>query len=333
MQKDKHMRNGTTLLLLAAMALAGAACLTAWGAGPVVAASLEPTDSGAPSAMVIFPVGEKPNPKGVGMKPVVFNHLIHEKKIEDCVTCHHTGDPVSCTTCHTVEGKAEGNFVTLERAMHATDIARRDKGNTPQSCVSCHEQQLRQRQCAGCHALVKPARNAAWCAVCHTGAPSMSSQQMQQGMAGKLPQAQNEALAAEVALAKKPVEYLTGLQAPYKVVIDALAEQYEPRVFTHRRHVSSLMERISDDKLAQAFHTRPETLCSTCHHNSPLSATPPKCGNCHTTNIDPKNPTRPTLKAAYHLQCMGCHKAMKVGRPLNTDCTTCHKQRAPQRAD
>lgn len=93
------------------------------------------------------------------------------------------------------------------------------------------------------------------------------------------------------------------------------------------------MERIKDDKLAQAFHTKPETLCAACHHNSPLSATPPKCGSCHTTNIDPKNPTRPTLKAAYHLQCMGCHKAMKVGRPKNTDCTTCHKQRAPQRAD
>ena len=76
-----------------------------------------------------------------------------------------------------------------------------------------------------------------------------------------------------------------------------------------------------------------ETLCSACHHNSPLSATPPKCSSCHTTSIDPKYPDRPRLKAAYHLQCMGCHKAMKVGRPKNTDCTTCHKQRAPQRAD
>ena len=53
------------------------------------------------------------------------------------------------------------------------------------------------------------------------------------------------------------------------------------------------MERIKDDKLAQAFHTKPETLCSACHHNSPLSATPPKCSSCHTTSIDPKNPDRP----------------------------------------
>ena len=168
------MRNGTTLLLLAAMALAGAACLTSWGAGSASAASLEPTDSGAPSAMVIFPVGEKPNPKGAAMKPVVFNHLVHEKKVENCESSHHTGDTVACTTCHTVEGKAEGNFITLERAMHAPKIAKRAKGNTPQSCVSCHEQQLKRRECAGCHVLVKPVRNDAWCAVCHTVAPSMT---------------------------------------------------------------------------------------------------------------------------------------------------------------
>ena len=94
----------------------------------------------------MFPVSEKPNPKGSAMKPVVFNHLIHEKKVENCETCHHTGDPVACTTCHTVEGKAEGNFITLDRAMHATNIAKRAKGNTPVSCVSCHEQQTKERR-------------------------------------------------------------------------------------------------------------------------------------------------------------------------------------------
>ena len=47
------MRNGTSLLLLAALALAGAACLTALGAGSATAAALEPTDSGAPSAIVM----------------------------------------------------------------------------------------------------------------------------------------------------------------------------------------------------------------------------------------------------------------------------------------
>lgn len=321
------MRNGTTLLLLAAMALAGAACLTAWGAGSAAAASLEATDSGAPSAMVIFPVGEKPNPKGSAMKPTVFNHLIHEKKIENCESCHHTGDTVACTTCHTVEGKAEGNFITLERAMHATDIAQRPKGqNTPQSCVSCHEQQLKRRECAGCHVLVKPKRDAAWCASCHNVTPAMTKAQLQQGIAGNLPAEENEALATETVLAKKPVPYLAPKETPLKVVIGELADEYKPTLFTHRRHLNSLMEGIKDDKLAQAFHTQPETLCAACHHYSPLSATPPKCSSCHSAAIDPKHPERPQLKAAYHLQCMGCHSAMKVGRPRNTDCTTCHKR-------
>ena len=311
------MRNGTSLLLLAALALAGAACLTALGAGSATAAALEPTDSGAPSAIVMFPVSAKPNPKGAAMKPAVFNHLVHEKKIANCETCHHTGDPVACSTCHTTEGKAEGNFVTLDRAMHATV-----------SCVSCHEQQTKERrECAGCHAIVTPKRDQAWCATCHNVTSSMTPEQMQQGIKGKLPPDQNEALAAETVLNHKTVQPLTAMQGPYKVSIDALADKYEPSNFTHRRHVASLMERIKGDKLAEAFHNKPETLCATCHHRSPLSATPPKCGSCHTKEIDPANPNRPSLKAAYHLQCMGCHQGMNVGRPKNTDCTTCHKAR------
>ena len=332
MQKDKHMRNGTSLLLLAAIALAGAACLTALG-GTATAAALEPTDSGAPSAIVMFPVGEKPNPKGAAMKPVVFNHLIHEKKVDNCETCHHTGDPVSCSTCHTVEGKAEGNYITLDRAMHATNIAKRAKGNTPVSCVSCHEQQTKERrECAGCHAIVTPKRDEAWCATCHNITPSMTPEQMQKGINGTLLPGDNEALAAETVLARKPVEPVSPMLAPYKVVIDALADKYEPSNFTHRRHLTSLMERIKDDKLAQAFHNKPEILCATCHHRSPLSLTPPKCGSCHTKEIDKANPGRPNLMAAYHLQCMGCHKGMNVARPRDTDCTTCHKA-APKSAD
>ncbi|MDO5483541.1 MAG: cytochrome c3 family protein [Desulfovibrionaceae bacterium] len=321
------MRNGTKLLLLAAMALACTACLTVWGAGSATAASLELTDSGAPSAQVMFPVGEKPNPMGAGMKPVVFNHLIHEKAVDDCTVCHHTGDPVSCTSCHTVEG----TLVNLERAMHATDIAKRSDGVTPQSCVSCHEKQLARRECAGCHNIVKSERGNDWCATCHNVSPKMTQAQMQKGIAGKLSPEENLSLAEETVLSQKPAQPLSPMAGPYKVVIGSLADQYQPNVFTHRRHVSSLMEAIKDDKLAQAFHNKPETLCAACHHRSPLSATPPRCGNCHSVNIDPANPERPTLKAAYHLQCMGCHDGMKVARPRKTDCATCHKP-APQRA-
>lgn len=194
--------------------------------------------------------------------------------------------------------------------------------------MSCHEQQTKERrECAGCHAIVTPKRDQAWCATCHNVTSSMTPEQMQLGIKGKLPADQNEALAAETVQSQKTVQPLSAMQGPLKVTIDALADKYEPNNFTHRRHVASLMERIKGDKLAAAFHNKPETLCATCHHRSPLSATPPKCGSCHTKDIDPKNPNRPNLKAAYHLQCMGCHQGMNVGRPKNTDCTTCHKAR------
>ncbi|MBO4300471.1 MAG: Nine-heme cytochrome C [Desulfovibrio sp.] len=322
------MRNGTVLLLLAALALAGVVCLSAPGTAAAKAATLASTDSGAPSAIVMFPVSAKPNPKGTAMTPTVFNHLNHEKAVAKCETCHHTGDPVACSTCHTIEGKAEGNFVTMERAMHATHIHKRGNGTTPTSCVSCHEDVTRKRQeCAGCHNIVVPRHDAAWCASCHNVTTSITPEQLQQGIDGTLSLEQRESLAADTVHTPKPTRMLTPMDGPYKVRIDALAEKYLPNNFTHRRHVSSLMEKIRGDKLARAFHNQPETLCSTCHHRSPLSATPPKCGSCHTKDIDHRYPDRPNLKAAYHLQCMGCHKAMNVGRPKNTDCTTCHKAR------
>lgn len=327
------MRKGTTLLLLAALALAGAPCLQV-GSGTAVAAELELTDSGAPSAIVIFPVGETPNPRGAVMPPTAFNHVVHEKWMaragKDCMICHHTGDAVACTACHTLEGKAEGGFVPLARAMHAGRVAPR-KEYTPSSCVSCHRQQMARRECAGCHTtLVKTKRDAAWCTVCHSVTPSMTAKQLQDGMAGKLSGRENERLAVETAAARKPVTYTSPMLAPYKVVIDSLAGEYQPSVFTHRRHVTSLMERIKDNALASAFHTEPTALCATCHHHSPPSVTPPKCGSCHSKTPDPTHPKRPALMAAFHLQCMRCHTDMNVARPRNTDCATCHKPRVAE---
>ena len=324
------MRNGKTLLRwMVAMVVVAVACtglvLTSHVANATEPA-LEPTESGAPSAMVLFPVTEKPNPAKAAMRPVVFNHLVHEKKVTDCESCHHTGEPVACSTCHTVEGKAEGKFITLERAMHAENIAVRKNGVTPKSCVSCHNENLKRRECAGCHNIVKPSRGEAYCATCHNVSATMTDEQMTKGMKGTL--ASDADLAAATVAEKKAAQLIKPEAIPYKVTIDSIADKYEGNNFMHARHISSLMKRIEGDKLAGAFHNNPATLCSTCHHNSPLSATPPKCSSCHSAKPDVKNPGRPSLKAAYHLQCMGCHDGMKVARPRNTDCTTCHKERA-----
>ena len=169
--------------------------------------------------------------------------------------------------------------------------------------------------------------------VCHVVTSKMTPEQYQLGVAGKLSAEDRVALAEATIAERKPVDYLAPEACPYKVEIGSLSDKFEPNLFNHRRHVSSLMKRIEGDNLAKAFHSEPEILCATCHHRSPLSATPPKCGSCHSAKIDPRVPERPTLKAAYHLQCMGCHDGMDVARPLDTSCASCHKPRATENAN
>ncbi len=331
------MRNGKTLLrcmrIMAVLAVVMTMTLTMSFLANA-APELEPTDSGAPSAMVMFPVTEKPNPSEAGMRPAVFNHLIHERKIPDCESCHHTGDTVSCSSCHTVEGKADGNYITLERAMHAENIAKRAEGTTtPQSCVSCHVENLKQPDCAGCHVLIpKPARTEQYCASCHDVSDYMSSEQFVQGAKGEIDLDENHELAADTVWDReRKVERATPIdpeEIPDVVTIGILSNEFEANEFNHRQHYQSLLDRVSESKLASAFHTDPATLCAACHHQSPPSKTPPKCVNCHSPTMSMETPDRPALKAAYHLQCMGCHVAMEAGAPDNTSCTSCHEERA-----
>lgn len=329
------------MLLLAIILLAGANSMVL-SAEP--AQGLEPTDSGAPSAILIFPVTAKPNPDAVGMAPVAFNHVIHEKWMDrekkDCVVCHHTGDPVACTTCHTVEGTSDSKFVTLHTAMHAPKISVKTE-HQPSSCVSCHASQVKNRECAGCHTSLVSAnarKQNSWCTVCHTITPAMTKNQMLQGIANTLPEMENEKLAEATALARKQTQYWSPMTAPYKVSINTLQgpqplePDYQACLFNHRQHVVTLLDRIKDNKLAGTFHTQQATLCMTCHHRTPATATPPKCVDCHITSVKRSNPGMPYLKAAYHLQCMSCHKDMKVARPRDTDCETCHKLRPIQGA-
>ncbi len=328
------MRNGKSLLLrirtwvVLAMVVPSLLCVAFMAHA---APELEPTDSGAPSAMVMFPISDKPSPFGAGMRPVVFNHYVHENAIDDCESCHHTGDTVTCSSCHTVEGTEDGNFITLERAMHATDI--KDRGadaTTPASCVSCHTQQLlERRECAGCHTIHINAPHAeTYCASCHDVTPNMTQEQFKQGVRGELSADENLALATETVYLREKNQKMSisEHEIPQKVYINGLSNKYKGNVFNHKRHYSSLVKRVAEDKLAAAFHKDPLSMCAACHHQSPLSVTPPKCVTCHTPKMDLNSSAeRPALQAAYHLQCMACHDAMQVARPLNTSCTSCHK--------
>ena len=64
--------------------------------------------------------------------------------------------------------------------------------------------------------------------------------------------------------------------------------------------------------------------CAACHHLRPRDAAAGEtvaCRACHQDDSAQKDDARVGLKAAYHLQCMGCHKKMEKG-PIS--CEGCH---------
>jgi hypothetical protein len=111
------------------------------------------------------------------------------------------------------------------------------------------------------------------------------------------------------------------------VEIKALSKQYEPAKLPHRKIVQTLVKNLKDSKLAGSFHRDLGTVCQGCHHNSPLSKKPPACASCHGQPFDGRNLFKPGLQAAYHLQCMECHKDMGTEKPVATNCTGCHKEK------
>ncbi len=273
---------------------------------------------GQPDATLMFPVSEKAGTPNAAMKPVLFDHKTHEGKIPGCRTCHHVRIG-SCTTCHTAEGSQAGYNVNLDRAMHAEDSKR--------SCVGCHTERLKAPECAGCHGFVKPVRGKDYCNVCHSSTLAPDDKDFAAGVKGKLGKA-DKARLGEAAKAAQPEAQAPDLSnVPDVVSIGALKNEYDANEFNHKAHIEMyIMGGMEGDKLAAAFHTSQATLCGGCHHNSPPSMNPPKCSSCHSKSIDMKFPNRPTLKAAYHLLCMGCHERMQVEPVAKTDCTACHAQ-------
>ncbi|MBF0452992.1 MAG: tetrathionate reductase family octaheme c-type cytochrome [Candidatus Magnetomorum sp.] len=86
---------------------------------------------------------------------------------------------------------------------------------------------------------------------------------------------------------------------------------YGPVRFMHNKHMI-----VSGD-------------CTTCHHYRPEgnnTSETVRCRACHQEAFHPDIPERTGLKAAYHLKCLGCHKAVKKG-PVN--CTGCHAKNVP----
>ena len=228
---------------------------------------------------------------------VPFDHKAHEPLTTNCSSCHHK-TLRACSECHTVDGKAEGGNVTLERASHHAE--------SEHSCVGCHRANTKRKECAGCHHALEqvPAQSA--CQTCHSGpgaevpkdalpAPSLAS----------------------VELAALPA---TSDAYPNEVTLDSLAADYGATKLPHARIVAAIDRDTRNDPLARRFHGRVETLCAGCHHHSPVGVKPPACRSCHSEEGGDRE-DRPGLKAAYHRQCITCHERMEIKA---VGCTDCH---------
>jgi hypothetical protein len=248
------------------------------------------------------------------MNLVPFNHQAHEKYNDSCRVCHHAALN-SCVQCHSLEGSKKGKNVTLQQSMHRLKVS--------QSCMGCHESKLTQPICAGCHTSFEKKRQQGTdsCLNCHMVPTNRISNQIQE--------------AAEMKLAADMLETRDAITLIYEdqdipeiVTIDALADQYQPVRLPHRKIVKTLFNSIKDNKLANYFHHEKGTMCQGCHHNSPAAKKPPKCASCHGRPFNAKDAFKPGLMAAYHRQCMECHKAMNIKKPVSTKCTACHAKKS-----
>jgi hypothetical protein len=110
------------------------------------------------------------------------------------------------------------------------------------------------------------------------------------------------------------------------VMLDELVHIYEPVPFLHRRHAA--MSDMSGG-------------CTTCHHHTPEvtsqpatrpagtvpdkqdTATFPECKTCHPVDAKEASIRMPTLKGAYHRQCLDCHRDWMD----QNACSICHAPR------
>jgi hypothetical protein len=288
------------------------------------------TDSGIPrlergqkDAVLLMPVPASDNELKGMMRPVSFNHKLHEAATPDCRGCHHK-KILSCSACHSQEGKAEGDFIPLAEAMHAAESGR--------SCIGCHNRESAKPSCAGCHSKNSPAYPSAQsCPVCHSTPDGFSDAEAENGSLLKLTDeaAGQLAKAAVAARGEKRVTTPKQNDIPEKVQIGILSDEYKAVGIEHRKIVNSLAEKQKDSRLASVFHTEDTTLCQGCHHNSPSSMTPPRCVSCHGAGARSALSGHPPLKVAYHRQCMTCHERMEQ-KPAATECAGCHEPRGKE---
>ncbi len=93
-------------------------------------------------------------------------------------------------------------------------------------------------------------------------------------------------------------------ETPHVLVLDLLSDMYVPVVFSHKLHAE-----MAD--MAGG--------CGLCHHYNPEGAIL-SCQQCHSNSPKRTNLSQPSLKGAYHRQCLGCHREWSH----TTKCAVCH---------
>ena len=247
------------------------------------------------------------------MDPVAFDHKLHETHNTTCTACHHESLD-ACISCHTAAGDKKGGYVKLSDAMHHTD--------STASCIGCHTERKQSENCAGCHVQMpgKTLKDQD-CASCH----NVDAKTIPQEQLTKRESAAGTA-AAVLQNRTDAFEKVNMDQVPDIVTIGVISKEYHPSRFPHRMVVKAVFEKADKNKMARAFHGQELTLCAGCHHNSPPSMTPPKCGSCHGNTPDIAA-DKPGLMGAYHGQCITCHQEMAVANVLPTDCIKCHEKK------
>lgn len=97
---------------------------------------------------------------------------------------------------------------------------------------------------------------------------------------------------------------------PAMVILNELEDLYLPVPFDHKGHA----------EMAQMTRG-----CAVCHHYTPEgAAVQPACKTCHEVSPLRADMHKPGLKAAYHRQCLNCHREWSH----ETACEVCHQPKA-----
>jgi hypothetical protein len=122
-----------------------------------------------------------------------------------------------------------------------------------------------------------------------------------------------------------------GKGMPGVVILDDIADRFEPVRFDHKEHVDMA------DSCGECHHqhgTEKTITCRECHRIDPSAfkksvgaSTFSSCRSCHGASFQPENLGMPGLKAAYHRACFSCHREVnEVGIDPKGCTELCHER-------